>query len=58
MTFAGGLMDFLEIHNTRPDVPEILATYLEKFDWSELERETNGDAVEFVREMRGWDENE
>jgi AbrB family looped-hinge helix DNA binding protein len=48
----------LEIHKIRPDVAKILADYLEKYDWSELERETNGDAVEFVREMRGWDKRD
>jgi AbrB family looped-hinge helix DNA binding protein len=41
----------LEIHKVRPD-------YLEKYDWSELEQETNGDAVEFIREMRGWNKND
>jgi hypothetical protein len=47
-------MDFLETHDTRPDVAKILADHLEKYDWSELEQETNGDAVAFVHEMRGW----
>jgi AbrB family looped-hinge helix DNA binding protein len=44
----------LEIHKVRPDVGKILADY----DWSELEQETNGDAVEFIREMRGWNKND
>ncbi len=49
-------MDFLEIHDTRPDMAKILADSLEKYDWSQLEKETNNDAVKFVHEMRGWDQ--
>lgn len=48
----------LEIRKVRPDVGKILEQYLEKYDWSELHQETNGEAVEFVREMRGWTEHD
>jgi len=40
----------------RPDIDEVLESVWAKHDLSDLSEEMGGDAVAYVRELRGWGE--
>jgi len=42
----------------RPDIADVLEAVWAKHDLSGLHEEEGGDAVAFVRELRGWDERD
>ena len=42
----------------RPAIEDVLAAVWAKHDLSDVHEEMGGDAVAFVRELRGWDESD
>ena len=46
----------LEIRVLRPNMLEVLDQTLREYDFVALHEETGGDAVKYVREMRGWND--
>jgi AbrB family looped-hinge helix DNA binding protein len=42
----------------RPDIEDVLAAVWAKHDLGDLHEEMGGDAVAYVRTLRGWDETD
>ncbi len=42
----------------RPDIDQILEDFLASHDLSALHEEIAGDAVRYVRQLRGWEEDD
>jgi AbrB family looped-hinge helix DNA binding protein len=48
----------LAVSMVRPDIDQILEDFLASHDLSALHEEIAGDAVRYVRQLRGWEEDD